>query len=200
MSGDQPAPGDLESTFQLIARARVGDQDALDRLFARHTPPLKRWARGRLPQWARDLADTDDLVQETLLRTFTQIERFEARGVGALQAYLRQAVLNRIRDELRKTGRRPALTELDGLEVDHGLSPLEQAIGEEAVERYEQALARLKAEEREAIIARVEMGYSYEELAQALGKPTADAARKAAQRALTRLAEEMMRAGRSTAD
>jgi DNA-directed RNA polymerase specialized sigma24 family protein len=35
------------------------------------------------------------------------------------------------------------------------------------------------------------MGYSYEELAQVLGKPTADAARKAAQRALVRLAEEM---------
>ena len=37
------------------------------------------------------------------------------------------------------------------------------------------------------------MGYSYEELAEVLGKPTAEAARKAAQRALVRLAEEMKR-------
>ena len=56
------------------------------------------------------------------------------------------------------------------------------------------ALQRLTGEEREAIIARVEMGYSYEELAEALGKPTSEAARKAARRALVRLAEEMKRA------
>ena len=74
-------------------------------------------------------------------------------------------------------------------------SPLEEAIGHEAVERYERALERLKPDEREAIIARVELGYSYEELADALGKPTADAARKAARRALVRLAEELQHGG-----
>jgi DNA-directed RNA polymerase specialized sigma24 family protein len=42
------------------------------------------------------------------------------------------------------------MTDLDGLEVDSAESPLEQAIGREAVERYEQALAHLSAEEREA--------------------------------------------------
>ena len=141
------------------------------------------------------MADTDDLVQDTLVRTFNRIEGFEARRVGALQAYLRRAVLNRIRDELRRKGRQPEATGLDGLEVDPTESPLEHAIGTEAVERYEQALERLRPEEREAIIARVELGYSYEELAEMLGKPTPDAARKAAQRALVRLAEEMTRGG-----
>ena len=186
---------DLDSTFQLIDRARQGDQDALERLFARHLKPLQRWARGRLPKWARDLADTDDLVQDTLLRTFKRIEDFEPRRVGALQAYLRQAVLNRLRDELRRKGRQPFATDLEGLEADGSQSPLEEAIGHEAVERYERALERLRPEEREAIIARVEMDYSYDELAEALGKPTPDAARKAAQRALVRLAEEMKRGG-----
>ena len=193
---DQPIDrGDPESTFYLIERARAGDQDAVDRLFARHLKPLQRWISGRLPQWARDLADTDDLVQDTLLQTFKRIGDFEPRRVGALQAYLRQAVLNRLRDELRRKGRRPDETGLDGVELDAGQSQLEQAIGQEAVQRYERALERLKPVEREAIIARVELGYSYEELAQALGKPTADAARKTAQRALVRLAEEMKRAG-----
>ena len=148
-----------------------------------------------MPKWARDFSDTDDLVQETLLQTFKRIEDFEPRRVGALQAYLRQAVLNRIRNELRRKGRQPHATDLDGIEVQGGESPLEQAIGREAVECYERALQRLRAEEREAIIARVEMGYSYEELAEALGKPTPDAARKAAQRALVRLVEEMKRGG-----
>jgi RNA polymerase sigma-70 factor (ECF subfamily) len=186
-------PRDLDSTFQLIERARAGDEEALERLFARHLKPLQRWARGRLPKWARDLADTDDLVQDTLLQTFKRIGAFEPRRVGALQAYLRQAVLNRLRDELRRKRRQPHATELDGLEADGSQSPLEEAIGREAVERYERALQRLRPEEREAIIARVEMDYSYEELAGALGKPTPDAARKAAQRALVRLAEEMKR-------
>jgi len=185
---------DPESTFHLIERARAGDQEAMERLFARHLKPLQRWTRSRLPKWARDLADTDDLVQETLVQTFKRIEHFEPRRVGALQAYLRQAVLNRIRNELRRKGRQPHATDLDGLEVESVESPLEQAIGQEAVERYEGALQRLNAEEREAIIARVEMGYSFEELAEALGKPTPDAARKTAHRALVRLAEEMKRA------
>jgi RNA polymerase sigma-70 factor (ECF subfamily) len=185
--------GDPETTFHLIERARGGDQEALERLFARHLKPLQRWACGRLPRWARDLADTDDLVQDTLVQTFKRVEGFEPRGVGAFQAYLRQAVLNRIRDELRRRGRQPDLADLDDLELESAQSPLEQAIGHEWVECYERALERLKPQEREAIIARVEMGYSYEELAEALGKPSADAARKTAQRALVRLAEEMKR-------
>src|SRR4029450_5625571 len=192
-SGDSRS-GEVESTFQLIERARAGDEEAIERLFARHLKPLQRWASGRLPKWARDLADTDDLVQDTLVQTFKRIEDFEPRRVGALQAYLRQAVLNRIRNELRRKGRQPHATDLDGLEVESVESPLEQAIGQEAVERYEGALQRLKAEEREAIIARVEMGYSFEELAEALGKPTPDAARKTAHRALVRLAAGVERA------
>ena len=187
--------GDSESTFHLIERARAGDQQALERLFARHLKPLQRWARGRLPKWARDLADTDDLVQDTLVQTFKRIEHFEPRHVGALQAYLRQAVLNRIRNELRRKGRQPHATDLDGLEAESVESPLELAIGREAVDRYEWALQRLTPEEREAIIGRVEMGYNYEELAEALGKPTPEAARKAARRALVRLAGEMEREG-----
>jgi len=183
---------DLESTLRLIERARAGDEQAVERLFALHLKPLQRWASGRLPRWARDLADTDDLVQETLLQTFKKIDGFEPRRVGALHAYLRQAVLNRIRDELRRKGRRPDAAELTDLEAADA-SPLEQAIGSEAVERYERALAALRPDEREAIIGRIEMGYTYPELADALGKPSAEAARKAAERALVRLAEEMGR-------
>ncbi len=194
--GVGPGPGrrgDVESTALLLERARAGDQTAVDDLFARHVRPLRRWATGRLPKWARDVTDTDDLVQETLLRTFKRIGQFEPRGVGALHAYLRQAILNRIREELRRKGRRPDATGLSDLEAASQLSPLEQAIGAEAIDQYEKALARLRPEEREAIIGRVELGYTYEELAQALAKPTADAARKSAQRALVRLVQEMER-------
>ena len=182
---------DLETTFELLRRVRTGDEKALDRLFARHLAPLQRWASGRLPRAARDLADTDDLVQDVLLKTFKTMEDFEPRHVGALQAYLRQAVLNRLRDELRHKRRLPDHTDLDDIDLEGGESPLEEAIGRQAVESYEQALARLRPEEREAIIGRVELRLGYADLAEALGKPTADAARKAATRALYRLAEEM---------
>jgi len=193
MSEDRAFPADPESTFDLIDRAKAGDQRAIERLFDRHLKPLQRWAKGRLPQWARDLADTEDLVQDVLLQTFKRIDNFEVRRVGALQAYLRQAVVNRVRDELRRKARQPEATDLNGLELELSPSPLEDAIGREAVERYQRALQVLKPEEREAIIGRIEMGYSYDELAQVLGKPSADAARKTAQRALVRLAEEMKR-------
>ena len=185
----------LESTFALIERVRAGDREALERLMARHLGPLRRWISGRLPRWARDIADTDDLVQDTLLRTFRKMEDFEPRNVGALHAYLRQAVLNRLRDELRRKGRAPNMVDLDDVRLEARDSPLEEAIGREALDRYEAALARLRPDEREAIIARVEMDFSYEEMAEALDKPSADAARKAARRALLRLADEMKRGG-----
>jgi RNA polymerase sigma-70 factor (ECF subfamily) len=191
-SSSEPSSA-LDSTFVLIERARQGDRESLNRLMARHLGPLRRWATGRLPRRARDLSDTDDLVQDTLLQTFKRLDSFDVRGVGALHAYLRQAVMNRIRDELRRKGRMPAIISNDGLDVEGAGSPLEEAIGREAFERYTAALARLRPQEREAIIARVEMDYSYAELAEILGTPTADAARKAAKRALLRLAEEMNR-------
>src|SRR5262245_20786718 len=126
------AESDPESTFSLVERARSGDEEALERLFARHLKPLQRWASGRLPRWARDVADTDDLVQHTLLHTFRTIQDFQPRHVGALQAYLRQAVLNRIRDEIRRRGRQPDSTDLDDVQIAGGESPLEEAIGREA--------------------------------------------------------------------
>lgn len=188
-----PDVAPLDTTIELVYRARAGDRDALDRLFARCLPTLKRWASGRLPRWNRDLLDTDDLVQETVIRTVKRMDTFEPRHEGALQAYLRQAVMNRIRDEIRRSGRAPASTELNDNQPDLGASPLEEAIGVEAVERYEAALARLRPEEREAVVAKIEMDGTYESVALALGKPSPDAARMAVGRALLRLAEEMNR-------
>lgn len=187
---DQPA---VDRTVDLVERAKSGDPDALNRLFARFLPALRRWASGRLPRWTRDLMDTDDLVQETVIRAVKRIDQFESRHEGALQAYLRQAIVNRIRDEVRRAGRAPAALELDTDQPDRGASPLELAIGREAVERYEAALARLRPDDREAIVVRIEMDCSYQQVADALGKPSIDAARMAVSRALLRLAEEMNR-------
>jgi RNA polymerase sigma factor (sigma-70 family) len=189
-SGPPGPPESVESTLQLLARARSGDAAAIERLFARHLGPLRRFARGRLPARARDLADTDDLVQDALLQTLKHLDGFEPRHPGALQAYLRQAVMNRLRDHLRRQRRTPGRIELDEEAVAER-SGVELAVGQDALLAYEQALGRLRPEEREAIVGRIELGLSYDELALALDRPTADAARKAAQRALVRLVAEM---------
>jgi RNA polymerase sigma-70 factor, ECF subfamily len=186
---------DLTSTLDLLRRAREGDQQALNELFRRNQGPLRRWARGRLPRWTRDLRDTEDLVQETLAQTLRNIDAFEHRHEGALQAYMRQALINRVRDEVRRVNRYPALDGLDDADqyAVQAASPLEEAIGAQALERYESALARLRPEERQIIQARVEMQQSYQQIAKAHGKSSADAARMAVSRALVRLAEEMDR-------
>ena len=182
-----------DSTIELLERAKTGDAEALDRIFERYLPALRRWASGRLPRWTRDLMSTDDLVQETFIRAMKGINRFEMRHDGALHGYLRRAIVNRVRDEVRRGKRAPILTDLDDCHADRDATPLELAIGQEAVGRYEAALGRLRTEEREAIVARVEMGLSYQEIAEALCKPTPEAARMAVSRALVRLAREMER-------
>ena len=102
-------PTALTSTIDLLERLRHGDDGAVNQLVERSLPPLKRWARGRLPTWARSLADTQDLVQDAIVRAMPHLNTFEARHPGALQAYLRQAIANRIRDEIRKVQSRPVV-------------------------------------------------------------------------------------------
>jgi RNA polymerase sigma-70 factor (ECF subfamily) len=180
-----------ESSVELLARVRAGDPDALNDLLERYLPRLRRWASGRLPAWARERGDTDDLVQDTVLQTLRRLDDFQPRHDGALQAYLRQAIHNRICDLIRRAKRRPAEAALEDDMIDAGASPLERAIGSQALERYDSALAGLEADDQQAIIGRLELGYDYEELAAALGKPSSEAARQAVRRALLRLAARM---------
>jgi RNA polymerase sigma-70 factor (ECF subfamily) len=187
----RPSAPTPASSIELARRAREGDRQALDTLFQRYVSPLRRWASGRLPRWARGMVDTDDMIQETLVKTFTNLGTFEVRGDGGLLAYMRQALRNRIVDQLRRAGRRPPAEAISERQPDRGASPLEETIGREAVERYERALGRLSEAEREAVVARIEMGHGYDEMARAFGKPSPDAARMAVSRALVRLAQEM---------
>jgi len=181
----------LTGTLELLEQFRRGDARARDLLVERSLPQLRKWARGRLPQWARSLADTQDLVQDAVMRALPKLESFESRHPGALQSYLRQAVQNRIYDEVRKVGTHPNGEELPEEMPDLTPSPLEQAIGKQGFERYENALKTLKPPDRDAIVARIELQQSYEEVAIALGKPNANAARMAVTRALARLIEAM---------
>lgn len=186
------------TTIELLERARNGDKGALDQVFTREIPRLTRWAKGRLPRWARSGLDTDDLVQETVVQTLKRIDVFEYRADSALQAYLRQAIMNRIRNEIRRGSRHPTAQMLGSGVEGSELSPLETLIGKETVETYDQAMDQLEPSEREAVISRIELGLSYRELAQALGRPSPDAARMAVGRALVKLARLMSHDGRTS--
>ena len=188
-SGVDPLPA--EATVELLNRIKHGDEAALDQLLARLIPALRRWARGRMPAGARGMLETADLVQDAVINAMRRLDAFEARHQGALQAYLRKAVMNQIRDIARHLRRMPNRTDLPDQLADERTSPLDQAIGHENLARYEAAMQRLPPPDREAIIGRIELQHSYDELAIILNKPSADAARMSVTRAIKRLAEEM---------
>ena len=191
-SGEEPRPvRPLESTARLLEGARAGDRAARDRLFERYLPILTRWAHRRLPTGARDLNETDDLVQNTLLKALANLDRFESRGEGAFLAYLRQGLIHAVRDDIRRAVRRPGADALLEQQPDPGPSPFERLMNRETLERYEAALLALTEEQRQAVILRVEMGMSHREIAEALGRPSEDAARMTVARALVRMAELM---------
>jgi RNA polymerase sigma-70 factor (ECF subfamily) len=179
--------GNDESTMELLIRVRSGDFDAADVLLARCLPPLKRWAHGRLPMQARGSLDTDDVVQSAVLQMLKRIDRFEPHHVGAMQAYLRQSVINRIRDEVRRIARQPALATLPDDVSSTSLSPLERAIQKEAYVHYREALARLRPRDRALVVGRIELQWTRDEIMERFGYKTAGAARVALGRALGRL-------------
>lgn len=184
----------IESSVALLRRAQAGEAPALDELLRRYRPRLRRWASGRLPSGARGVLDTDDLIQDAVTQALPHLPDFEVRGDGAFQAYLRQVLLNRITDVGRRVTRRGTSTPLRSDLVSPHQSPLEAAIGKENLERYEKSLATLRHDEREAVILRLELGCSYQEIAESLGKASAGAARVAVSRAIARLAREMTHA------
>jgi RNA polymerase sigma-70 factor (ECF subfamily) len=187
---EQPS---LVATQDLLTAAKAGDSRARDQLLARYIPRLTAWASGRLPRYARSLLDTEDLVQETLLRTLEGLDRVEVRGAGGFQAYVRQAVLNRIRDQVRWAARRPGPGEVPEDLRAPNPSPLEEAIGADVLARYERAFGSLSAADQELLHLRIELDFDVDEIATMTGKASRDAARMAVRRALARLAEAMGR-------
>ena len=188
---DSLRAGHLESTASLLAKVRGGDAAARERLLARYLPAFRRWAHGRLPRSARRLADTDDLVQATLVRALKHLNRFEPQHEGAFLAYLRKILLNKIRDEIRGARRRPAPGSLPDDLRDGARDPLDDLVWKETREAYEAALEQLTEMQREAFILRMELGFSHVDVAEAIGAPTPAAARAHVARAMVRLAEAM---------
>jgi len=152
---------------------------------------LMRWAHNRLPHAARDLSDTADIVQMSLIRSLDRLGSFEYRNEGAFLAYLRTVLANLLRDEARRAKRRPEREPLSDEIPDSGPTPLDHVFRGELHQRYQRALSRLAAEQQEALLMSIEFGCSPSEIAVATGRPSPGAARVYVARAMIRLAEEM---------
>lgn len=183
----------LESTASLLRRVADDDAEARDRLCRQFMPMLTRWAHGRLPDYARDLSETQDLVQNALMRALDQVDEFDALREGAFLAYLRKILLNSIRMEIRRVTRRNrhGFSDPEHEPLDPGASILSGVIGLDVLESYEAALMTLTDKAREAVMLRVEFGYSFPEIALATDTPSANSARMLVSRSLIQLAEAM---------
>jgi len=189
---DPLAPGDgMGTTTSLLIQIRQGDDEARNRLIERFLPALRRWAHGHVPPRVRGVMETDDIVQVTLIKALDHLKGFVPERRGAFLAYLRRIMQNQIRDELRKLNRRPPPERLNDDHPDGDPSPLRRAIGAEALAAFNTAMERMSEEQQEAVFLRIELGFTHQEVADAIGAQSANAARMLVTRALVRLAELM---------
>src|SRR5262245_33323103 len=154
----------------ILRPVRTGEPFAIRAILSRQLFKLWRWANDWLPSWAVDPDATSDSVQETL------------------QAFLRRSVRDRIGqkgtpESIGGSARREDADVADASEP----ASLEALIGVDGVRSYDAALGRMLAEEAEAVVARLELGYNYEQIALILGLSSAGAARAAVARSLGHL-------------
>lgn len=183
------------------ASTHAADRAEWDALIGSYLPKLRRFATRHLPPEIRRTMGPDDLVQEVVMNGIRQIDHFQFRHEQALLAYLLTSIRHRIVDEVRRTRRRPMIVPLAGQrDVDPAVSPLQQAITQQNLDRYARAMARLPARDRRLIVLRVEQGLTCLEVAARLGMPSGDAVRMAVKRALERLKKQLVRNSSSSVD
>ncbi len=190
-----PERDDLSETSELLLRVRKGDEVARNELFRRFWPRLAAFLRQRLPQHARSLEETQDLVQDVCIKAFANLGRFEDRGIGSFWMFLRAAARNQLVDVIRRhkhDEKKEAIPDDSRTAPSaDGQSPLQRVQGREVVERYERALATLQERTRTAVVLRLELELDYATIAAECGYASPDAARVSIARALLQLSKEM---------
>lgn len=163
--------------------ARGEHREALGRCARAYALPLGRLCMA----FTGSQAESEELVQETLLAAFDAFPSF--RGEGSVKAWL-FGIARRIcgrHTELRS--RREAKLRLVH-DTGRTRDAADLAMERERAERARAALSKLKPSEREAVVLRYEAGLSFRELAEACGVDEA-AARKRVSRALSRLRADL---------
>ncbi len=177
---------DFSTTAILLKQFKNGDQRSCDQLFELYQPVLMRWAHGRIPKQAQGFMDTEDIVQDTMALAFKNIAGIKAERAGSFFTYLRTIFINQIKQELRKN--KPFQLSITQFS-DHQKLAYEEDIN--TLVDYDAALDLLSEEEKEAIVLRMEFGFSYQEIADLMDKTSANAQRMFITRALVKLAGQM---------
>lgn len=145
----------------LAARAARGDVDAYELLVRHHHASCLRYATRML----RDDADAEDAVQDTFMRAFLAIARYDARQ--PFRAWLFRILVNRCRTLALQRTRRTRRFPHDQLALVNAAAP-EASVGDrdDAVRRAVDDLDPLL---REAFLLKYVEGMEYQEMSSALG-------------------------------
>jgi len=191
-----------ERTRELHGRAREGDADALDLLFAGSADRVLLYVGARLGGRLRAKAEPMDVLQETWLEAHRSFDDFVYRGKGAFTAWLCRIAEHRIRALADHHGAAKRTPPGEPLPVSRvldrvraaGTGPATAASRQEQRRRLAAALDGLPEEEREVLLQRHFLDRTWDEIADALGRP-ATTVRRQAGRATKRLGEALAGAG-----
>jgi RNA polymerase sigma-70 factor (ECF subfamily) len=183
----RPARQSPPGEDRLIRAAQRGDRSAFSALVEHYWDRLFRW----LYHLTRDQHAAEDLAQESFLRAFGAIDRFQA-GTN-FGAWLFRIAHNAHANQQRATRKRePLPSEIPGREVD----PADEVLNREALHELAQAIGKVPEELRAAFLLRVDEGLSFREIADVMGL-TEETARwrvfKARQKLLSLLAAHLER-------
>ena len=169
----------LKSTHDLIERVKNGDSDAFTGLFDKHRSRLAVLIHYRLGQDLRGLVDVDDVLQETLIRAYRDIERFDYRSPGSFMKWLARIAEHVLADLARHEGRQKREATLvrfrsdsnpGGPEPIDSMTPSRIFRESEALQRLIRELDQLPEDYRTVILLAKIEGLSTREIAERLGK------------------------------
>jgi RNA polymerase sigma-70 factor (ECF subfamily) len=167
------------STFTLLEKARAGDREALSRAFEKYQRRLAVLVHCKLSERTRAFAEVDDIVQETLLRAFRDLDRFSYQSPGSFLRWLSSIADHVIVDRVRYQGReRRAGSAVPfrspsnplGPEPADTKTPSRLFAQQEAIERLLGRLDALPEDYRTAIVMAKIEGLSTAQMAERLGK------------------------------
>lgn len=154
----------------VVAQVRGGDKEAFRLLVDRHSRSIFRLAY----RMVGSEPDADDVVQETFLKAYRQIDRFEDRA--NFGTWLYRIGVNCAVDLLRRRPRQEQQPEIEEheepTEADPGPSPERLALSAEVQAKVTEALGNLSVAERAAFLLRHFEGQSIEEIGGMLGLRT----------------------------
>jgi RNA polymerase sigma-70 factor, ECF subfamily len=158
------------SDVDLVTKATNGDGRALDALVERHAPRVQRLAI----QVVGDLEEARDAAQESLVKLCTRLRQF--RGDAQFATWLHRLVVNTCRDRLaRQRVRQTEQLEVEERPAGEDSDPSRAAMLAEARRDLAEALSRLSANQRVAVVLRDVGGLTYEEIARVARMPVGTA-------------------------